>query len=90
MGQKLGDDNIPKLVVASTTTATWGIVASTLTNFITVGIGYNDIITRTWSYIIDYPVGALTVHLYAENAGGGSYSATNAHGSATVAAVRLT
>ena len=67
-----------------------GIVATSLTNFITVGSGYNDIITRTWSHIIDYPVGALTVHFYAENTGGGSYSATNAHGSATVAAVRLT
>lgn len=59
-------------------------------NFIQVGSGYNDIITRSWSTIIDYPVGALTVAMSESNTGGGTYLTSNAHGTVTVTAVRLT
>jgi hypothetical protein len=56
---------------------------------ISVASGYSDKIYRTYSAIIDYPSGALSVQSYEINTGGGSYTVSNIHFCASVSAIKI-
>lgn len=59
------------------------------TDTISVPSGYSDRISRSYSAIIDYPSGALSVISYEVNSGGGSYTVTNAHVCASVSSIKI-